>query len=367
MSRQAKRTLLQRLRKNLKHVIPPMLRTKKAREFAPEELQELCEFTGLEPEAVKEYLSRKKGRRISNEFDWLNPKNAPEYLWFYRGSRTYLFAADEAWDRAVELTEPGMKCLDFGGGGGRNALAMAAKGAKVYYVDIGLINSAFTKFRARRQNLELQVLDPLVQIDGRWVLDTAEAAKLEGGFDLIVCDNVLEHVHDYHLVLAKLAAVATMLAWPTTADGSRVQLELRHDEHLAWPTGLGAGVVAAALMPDETMTTLALWRYASHLEQQRQTSQRQQQMFWRRAFYPLSCIVMMALALPFAYLHARAGGVSLKVFGGIMLGIAFVLLNNIAGHLGLLAELEPWLVSAAPGLLFLLLSLGAFAWLVRYR
>ncbi|MCA8921349.1 MAG: methyltransferase domain-containing protein [Planctomycetes bacterium] len=206
MSRQAKRTLLQRLRKNLKHVIPPMLRTKKAREFAPEELQELCEFTGLEPEAVKEYLSRKKGRRISNEFDWLNPKNAPEYLWFYRGSRTYLFAADEAWDRAVELTEPGMKCLDFGGGGGRNALAMAAKGAKVYYVDIGLINSAFTKFRARRQNLELQVLDPLVQIDGRWVLDTAEAAKLEGGFDLIVCDNVLEHVHDYHLVLAKLAA-----------------------------------------------------------------------------------------------------------------------------------------------------------------
>jgi lipopolysaccharide export system permease protein len=160
---------------------------------------------------------------------------------------------------------------------------------------------------------------------------------------------------------------AQTLAWPTTADGSRVQLELRHDEHLAWPTGLGAGVVAAALMPDETMTTLALWRYASHLEQQQQTSQRQQQMFWRRAFYPLSCIVMMALALPFAYLHARAGGVSLKVFGGIMLGIAFVLLNNIAGHLGLLAELEPWLVSAAPGLLFLLLSLGAFAWLVRYR
>ena len=81
----------------------------------------------------------------------------------------------------------------------------------------------------------------------------------------------------------------------------------------------------------------------------------------------LKGVTQKQLAEALAYLHARAGGVSLKVFGGIMLGIAFVLLNNIAGHLGLLAELEPWLVSAAPGLLFLLLSLGAFAWLVRYR
>ena len=30
--------------------------------------------------------------------------------------------------------------------------------------------------------------------------------------------------------------------------------------------------------------------------------------------------VMMGLALPFAYMHMRSGGVSLKVFAGIMLG-----------------------------------------------
>jgi lipopolysaccharide export system permease protein len=75
----------------------------------------------------------------------------------------------------------------------------------------------------------------------------------------------------------------------------------------------------------------------------------------------------MALALPFAYLHARSGGISLKVFGGILLGISFVLLNNVAGHLGLLHGWTPWAVAAAPSLLYLLLSLAAFAWLVRYR
>ena len=76
---------------------------------------------------------------------------------------------------------------------------------------------------------------------------------------------------------------------------------------------------------------------------------------------------MVALALPFAYLHARAGGVSYKVFGGIMLGISFVLLNNASGHLGLLRHWTPWLAAAAPSGLYLLISMGAFAWLVRYR
>jgi lipopolysaccharide export system permease protein len=76
---------------------------------------------------------------------------------------------------------------------------------------------------------------------------------------------------------------------------------------------------------------------------------------------------MIALALPFAYLHARAGGVSLKVFGGIMLGISFVLVNNVFGHIGILREWTPWVAALLPSLLYLGLSLAAFAWLVRYR
>jgi lipopolysaccharide export system permease protein len=96
-------------------------------------------------------------------------------------------------------------------------------------------------------------------------------------------------------------------------------------------------------------------------------SQRHRIQFWKKALYPLACLVLTALALPFAYLHARAGGISLKVFGGIMLGISFVLLNNVAGHIGMLRGWTPWLVAAMPSTLFMLLSLAAFGWLVRYR
>ncbi|MEK8034898.1 LPS export ABC transporter permease LptG [Ideonella sp. DXS29W] len=152
--------------------------------------------------------------------------------------------------------------------------------------------------------------------------------------------------------------------WPT---GDQTQVVTRRYPSFDWPTTLEANVVAAAISPIRSMSTIDLWRYSRHLHLQEQTAQRYELQFWRRAFYPLACIVMVALALPFAYLHARAGGISLKVFGGIMLGISFVLLNNVVGHLGLLRDWTPWIASALPSLLYLLMSLAAFTWLVRYR
>ena len=115
------------------------------------------------------------------------------------------------------------------------------------------------------------------------------------------------------------------------------------------------------------MSTLDLWRYIGHLADNEQTAQVQKIQFWKRALYPFACLVMVGLALPFAYLNARSGGVSLKVFVGIMLGVSFVLLNNVFRHLGLLGNWTPWIVAAAPGAFYLLLSLAAFSWLVRYR
>jgi len=88
---------------------------------------------------------------------------------------------------------------------------------------------------------------------------------------------------------------------------------------------------------------------------------------WSEYGYWVISIVMVGLALPFAYLNARSGGVSMKVFVGIMLGVSFVLLNNVFRHLGLLGNWTPWIVAATPGALYLALSLAAFGWLVRFR
>ena len=150
---------------------------------------------------------------------------------------------------------------------------------------------------------------------------------------------------------------------PKGADSVQVQVQAK----LIWPSTLTTGMVLAAVQPVASMTTAELWRFSRHLSSQEQANQGHEIQFWKKALYPMACLVMMALALPFAYSHARAGSVSLKVFGGIMLGISFVLLNNLAGHMGLLRGWTPWVAAAAPSLIYLLLSMAAFAWLVRYR
>jgi len=153
----------------------------------------------------------------------------------------------------------------------------------------------------------------------------------------------------------------------TWSGSSDVGMHVEAIDALPWRTTLEPSVVSAAVMPLQTMSTWGLWRYSQHLSSQEQATQRHLLQFWKRALYPLACLVMVALALPFAYMHARSGGVSLRVFGGILLGISFILLNNMAGHVGLLRGWTPWLVAAAPAMMYTALSMAAFAWLVRYR
>ena len=152
--------------------------------------------------------------------------------------------------------------------------------------------------------------------------------------------------------------------WP---QGPLGPVKIDHLQEMQWSTSLTPAMVSAAVLPLETMSTWDLWQYSRHLSLQEQAAQRHEFQFWKRALYPLACVVMLALALPFAYLHARSGGVSLRVFGGILLGISFVLLNNLAGHIGLLRDWTPWMAASIPSLIYLGMSLGAFFWLVRYR
>jgi lipopolysaccharide export system permease protein len=177
-------------------------------------------------------------------------------------------------------------------------------------------------------------------------------------------------VHEWTLenatqTLWDTGAAASAPAAASAAAGPTVRVT--HFAQMSWPTRLNASVAAAAVLPINSMGAVDLWRYSTHLAAQEQASQTYRMQFWKRVLYPFACLVMVALALPFAYLHARAGGVSVKVFGGIMLGISFVLLNNVVGHLGQLHDWTPWIAASVPSVVYLLLSMSAFAWLVRYR
>lgn len=138
-------------------------------------------------------------------------------------------------------------------------------------------------------------------------------------------------------------------------------------ENFRWPTEITQEMVSVALLKPERMGTLDLFNYIRHIDANGQTAQRYEIEFWKKVFYPLSCLVMVILALPFAYLHFRSGGIASYVFAGVLIGISFFLLNNVFGYVGNLRNWQPWIAAAAPGMFYMAISLGAFGWLVIRR
>jgi lipopolysaccharide export system permease protein len=136
---------------------------------------------------------------------------------------------------------------------------------------------------------------------------------------------------------------------------------------MRWPTQISSEMVAVALLRPDRMRTIDLFTYIRHLQENGQNALRYEIEFWKKVFYPLSCLVMVILALPFAYLHMRSGGISAYVFAGVMIGISFFMMNNVAVYVGNLQQWQPWLAAAAPGLLYTAVSLTAFVWLVLRR
>lgn len=161
------------------------------------------------------------------------------------------------------------------------------------------------------------------------------------------------------------ASAAFAASAPAAAPASgQAHMQVQRQAQGHWPTSITIDMVAASLVRPNRMQTLDLYQYIRHLQDNGQNAQRYEIEFWRKVFYPLSCLVMMVLALPFAYLHFRSGNIAGHVFIGVLVGISFFLLNNMFGFIGNLRSWVPWVAAAAPGVLYSIVSLAAFGWLV---
>ena len=61
---------------------------------------------------------------------------------------------------------------------------------------------------------------------------------------------------------------------------------------------------------------------------------------------------MMLLATPFVFRQIRSGGMSSRVFMGIMLGLIFVILDQSLGYFGVLYAIPPVVGALMPIVIF---------------
>jgi len=115
----------------------------------------------------------------------------------------------------------------------------------------------------------------------------------------------------------------------------------------------------------EQMSAWNLYLYTQHLKENKQESIRYEIEMWNKVVYPFGVMVMMLLALPFASHQKRSGGISGKIFTGIVLGLSYYFIGRLFAHLGSLNNWQPMLSASAMTVAFLFMAMGMLWWTER--
>ena len=212
-------------------------------------------------------------------------------------------------------------------------------------------------------------------LSGIWVKDGRDFINIRNA----VSESYLEDVRIYSfddanalrsVTEARAASFAERKGWlmsdvvKTTLSGEQASVERLASD--VWQSSINPDLLAVLMVAPERMSLYDLFSYTRHLSDNRQNTERYEIAIWKKIIYPLASLVMVTLALPFGYSHDRVGGVSLKIFGGVMLGIAFYALNGLFSNLGVINAWPPVASAAAPAALFLLAA-GFLIWWVERR
>ena len=170
------------------------------------------------------------------------------------------------------------------------------------------------------------------------------------------------HFSDGHLVLEHITeSTIDPAARSALADAVQPTTPLVHIKTLpeaSFRTTLTPERLIARILTPERMSILDLIDYIKYLDANKLQTDRQVVALWRKIAYPFTLLVMITIAAPIGFMQTRRGSVGSKVFIGILLGVGFFMLNQLALNVGMLSKWAPWVTALVPDLVVLCMALG---------
>lgn len=126
------------------------------------------------------------------------------------------------------------------------------------------------------------------------------------------------------------------------------------DKEAYWKTTIAPELLNIVVETSTNLSSVDLAKYIDFLKHNNQKSQVFEAAFWERVLNPFVTFVMLLLATPFVIGIKRGTGVGGRLLIGIIIGLSFNILDQIVGHLGIVYNLNPFVMAILPSTLVLI-------------
>lgn len=127
-----------------------------------------------------------------------------------------------------------------------------------------------------------------------------------------------------------------------------------------WQSRLDPSLLASSIIKPQYMTLRDLNRNIAALTRNRQDASTFTGEFWARLYYPFNVLILVFCAVPFAFGALRSGGLSKRLFLGIVLALGFYLLQRSVVSMGSVYDLHPALANLIAPLLLIIAAVAYF-------
>ena len=128
---------------------------------------------------------------------------------------------------------------------------------------------------------------------------------------------------------------------------------------MPWRSFLRVQQMDLLILPIPSLSLTDLFEYVRYLKAHGQNADRYELALWNNLAIPLATTAMILVAIPFLFGPLRSVSAGLRMTLGGTVGLAFYLISQISGYLGLLLGLNPAVTALAPATLLLVIGLWA--------
>ena len=146
----------------------------------------------------------------------------------------------------------------------------------------------------------------------------------------------------------------------TTSIIGADQVTQKKQASVIWPLHFNLRKFTA--VAPNTLTLTELQQQIKYGRMSGINTSRYQVNYWERIFKPLTTLIMVLVAIPFVFGPLRGVSIGLRLLSGIMVGLVFYVLNQLATSFGLAYQSSPILAALILPILFLMFAFFLFWW-----